>query len=65
MASEPPLVKSTARAAEDDDPDLRAAIEASLREANAPRASAPVVEDEAPTPRNTYNAPLPVRFDLC
>jgi hepatocyte growth factor-regulated tyrosine kinase substrate len=32
---------------DDDDPDLRAAIEASLREANAPRPSAPVVE----TPR--------------
>lgn len=33
---------------EEDDPDLKAAIEASLREANAPKPSAPVV---AETPR--------------
>lgn len=46
--SEPPLVdhSSGAGAEEEDDPDMRAAIEASLREANAPKASAPVVEDE-------------------
>lgn len=48
--SEPPLVEqrtrptttSHARADEEDDPDLRAAIEASLRESNAPRPSAPL-----------------------
>jgi len=43
--SEPPLVEHnsqrSAQAEGDDDPDLRAAIEASLREANAPRPSAP------------------------
>lgn len=47
QASEPPLVErstrpSSAAAAEEDDPDLRAAIEASLREANAPKPSAPI-----------------------
>lgn len=46
--SEPPLVDHSGSAGteEEDDPDMRAAIEASLREANAPKASAPVVEDE-------------------
>ncbi|KAH9064959.1 ubiquitin binding protein [Lactarius vividus] len=43
--SEPPLVEHSARrpaqAEGDDDPDLRAAIEASLREASAPKPSAP------------------------
>ena len=43
--SEPPLVEHASRpsmgANEDDDPDLKAAIEASLREANAPKPSAP------------------------
>ncbi|KAH8101476.1 ubiquitin binding protein [Cristinia sonorae] len=41
---EPPLVErpSTQVAAEEEDPDLKAAIEASLREANAPRPSAPL-----------------------
>ena len=43
--SEPPLVEHNSRrstqAEEDDDPDLKAAIEASLREANAPKPSAP------------------------
>ncbi len=48
--SEPPLIDQRTRpheaapsqAQEEDDPDLRAAIEASLREANAPRPSAPL-----------------------
>lgn len=43
--SEPPLVDRRTHPAvkeEEEDPDLRAAIEASLREANAPRPSAPV-----------------------
>ena len=43
--SEPPLVEHASRppraADEDEDPDLKAAIEASLREANAPKPSAP------------------------
>jgi len=48
--SEPPIVdrgsRPTAQAAdEEDDPDLRAAIEASLREANAPKPSAPIAFD--------------------
>ncbi|CDO71741.1 hypothetical protein BN946_scf184920.g25 [Trametes cinnabarina] len=48
--SEPPLVDNTPRPYgssqnEEDDPDLRAAIEASLREANAPKPSAPIVID--------------------
>ncbi|EJD04541.1 ubiquitin binding protein [Fomitiporia mediterranea MF3/22] len=46
QTSEPPLVdrKTRPQAADDDesDPDLRAAIEASLREANAPKPSAPI-----------------------
>jgi growth factor-regulated tyrosine kinase substrate len=42
--SEPPLVEHASQpsiGAEDDDPDLKAAIEASLSEANAPKPSAP------------------------
>lgn len=49
QASEPPLIEQRTRPNgpfqtidEDDDPDLRAAIEASLREANAPKPSAPL-----------------------
>ena len=64
--SEPPLVDrrshpytSSSRAQEEEeDPDLKAAIEASLREASAPRPSAPVVIDtpyqEQPTYGNGY-----------
>ncbi|KAF9554782.1 ubiquitin binding protein [Agrocybe pediades] len=61
--SEPPIVdrstypsdRKTAVVDDDDDPDLKAAIEASLREANAPKPSAPVVletprAEEAPHP---------------
>ncbi|KAG9014752.1 Vacuolar protein-sorting-associated protein 27 [Tulasnella sp. JGI-2019a] len=51
--SEPPeIVRDTRPSAaddEEDDPELRAAIEASLREAHAPKPSAPVVEDEPAT----------------
>lgn len=50
--SEPPLVDRKTYPppkAEEDDPDLRAAIEASLREANAPKPSAPITLD---TPRS-------------
>ncbi|KAJ3515653.1 hypothetical protein NLJ89_g1623 [Agrocybe chaxingu] len=54
--SEPPIVdrstypsdRKTAIAEDEDDPDLKAAIEASLREANAPKPSAPIVVE---TPR--------------
>ncbi|KAH9850576.1 ubiquitin binding protein [Lenzites betulinus] len=49
QTSEPPLVDRAgpryAPAQEEEDPDLRAAIEASLREANAPKPSAPIVID--------------------
>lgn len=50
--SEPPLVdrntySNTKAPISEDDPDLRAAIEASLREANAPKPSAPVVVETA------------------
>ncbi|THH10571.1 hypothetical protein EW145_g1224 [Phellinidium pouzarii] len=58
QTSEPPLfdraTRPQANTTEDDeenDPELRAAIEASLREANAPRASAPIpVAVETPRP---------------
>ncbi|KAI0761172.1 ubiquitin binding protein [Trametes elegans] len=53
QTSEPPLVdrpshpysSSYSRDEEEEDPDLKAAIEASLREANAPKPSAPIVID--------------------
>ncbi|EJF58826.1 ubiquitin binding protein [Dichomitus squalens LYAD-421 SS1] len=53
QTSEPPLVDNSTRSyasssysrEEEDDPDLKAAIEASLREANAPKPSAPIVID--------------------
>lgn len=57
-ASEPPLFDRQTRpsADEEQDPDLRAAIEASLRDANAPRPSAPVAME---TPRmETYSPGL-------
>lgn len=54
--SEPPIVDRTthpvkkhAGEEEDEDPDLKAAIEASLREANAPKPSAPIAVE---TPRS-------------
>ncbi|KAF8308647.1 FYVE-domain-containing protein, partial [Clavulina sp. PMI_390] len=71
--SEPPLVDSSAAVANgeyDDDPDLKAAIEASLREANAPKPSAPVAMDEpsyavpgAYQPTHSHTQPLP-SYDL-
>ena len=70
QTSEPPLVdrSSRPRSADDEenDPDLRAAIEASLREANAPEASAPapvespVVETSGQSyTSSSYTAPTP------
>ncbi|KAI0638880.1 hypothetical protein C8Q77DRAFT_1267729 [Trametes polyzona] len=56
QTSEPPIVdRPTSRYTneEEDDPDLRAAIEASLREANAPKPSAPIVIDAS----DRYAAP--------
>lgn len=64
QTSEPPLVDRTTRPdsksyqSEEDDPDLRAAIEASLREANAPKPSAPIVEaPRSENPSLAYGAP--------
>ena len=61
--SEPPMVAphvpAPPQAHDEEDPELRAAIEASLREANAPRPSAPVfaVQED---PASRYNAPAVV-----
>lgn len=58
--SEPPIIDHSSRptaqpAEEEDDPDLKAAIEASLREANAPKPSAPIAL-EAPQ-ADSYTGP--------
>ncbi|KAJ7479982.1 hypothetical protein B0H11DRAFT_2026043 [Mycena galericulata] len=59
--TEPPLVDRSThpkpQASEEDDPDLRAAIEASLRESNAPRPSAPMAIETPRTeePGYAYN----------
>ena len=47
--SEPPIIDRATRPEDDEAEQLRVAIEASLREAQAPRPSAPIV-DEVPTP---------------
>ncbi|KAF5376903.1 hypothetical protein D9615_007208 [Tricholomella constricta] len=59
--SEPPIIDRSSHPKatssineEEDDPDLRAAIEASLREANAPQPSAPVALE---SPRTEYSGP--------
>ena len=68
QSSEPPIVDRATRPyarspqEEEDDPDLRAAIEASLREANAPKPSAPIVidaTDRAPFPAPGYAQSYP------
>lgn len=65
--SEPPIIDRSNYApsrkvviAEEDDPDLKAAIEASLREANAPKPSAPLVVEtpRAEEPSYKYKSPL-------
>lgn len=60
--SEPPIVDRTSHpdtkypiADEEDDPDLKAAIEASLREANAPKPSAPVALDSPRIEQPSYS----------
>lgn len=56
--SEPPLVQRSERGqVEDDDDDLRAAIEASLREAHAPQPSAPAAEPNLTT-AGGYDSPV-------
>ncbi|KAJ6573830.1 vacuolar sorting-associated protein Vps27 [Mycena vulgaris] len=61
--TEPPLVDRSThpkpQALEEDDPDLRAAIEASLRESNAPRPSAPMAVEtpRIEEPGFAYNGP--------
>ncbi|KAF8634107.1 hypothetical protein AX15_001073 [Amanita polypyramis BW_CC] len=51
--SEPPIIERPSySAADEDDPDLKAAIEASLREANAPKPSAPT---PGPEESQTYS----------
>ncbi|KAH7910014.1 hypothetical protein BJ138DRAFT_1153929 [Hygrophoropsis aurantiaca] len=59
--SEPPLVDRSThpdfKSTEEDDPDLRAAIEASLREANAPRPSAPVEVQQPEQPNYQLSQP--------
>lgn len=69
LTSEPPLVdRSTypgqtrpVSAEDEDDPELRAAIEASLREANAPRPSAPVAIETPADERRAFTLP---NYDL-
>ena len=54
--SEPPIVdrSSYSTTEDEDDPDLKAAIDASLREANAPRPSAPTPRPEDDSYSYTY-----------
>lgn len=59
--SEPPIIDRMTRSEDDEDEHLRAAIEASLREAQAPRPSAPIV-DEVPT--TVATAPTVAPYEL-
>ncbi|KAG6333176.1 hypothetical protein ID866_5913 [Astraeus odoratus] len=66
--SEPPIVDHSTRpnrsvpVEEEDDPDLRAAIEASLREANMPKPSAPVDVQPVEDSHSTSYAGLPQSY---
>ena len=60
--SEPPIIDRTTRSEDDEDEQLRAAIEASLREAHAPRPSAPIVE-EIPAPTATVPTVAPYELN--
>lgn len=62
QVSEPPIIDRVSRSADDEDEQLRAAIEASLREAHAPRPSAPIVE-EIPTPVATVPTVAPYELN--
>ncbi|OBZ79382.1 Vacuolar protein sorting-associated protein 27 [Grifola frondosa] len=74
QSSEPPIVdhmthpyaSSSRSEEEEEDPDLKAAIEASLREANAPKASAPVVIEPSPDRSSSayVSAPVIPNYDL-
>ncbi|KAF5385577.1 hypothetical protein D9757_006796 [Collybiopsis confluens] len=58
--SEPPIVDRFSRpnaTPEEDDPDLKAAIEASLQEANAPKPSAPIVVETPRSEQPSYDGP--------
>ncbi|KAF9493394.1 ubiquitin binding protein [Pleurotus eryngii] len=59
--SEPPIFERSthfaAVAEDEDDPDLRAAIEASLREASAPKPSAPVALETPRAEQSSYELP--------
>ncbi|KAG8844412.1 Vacuolar protein-sorting-associated protein 27 [Tulasnella sp. 330] len=65
--SEPPEIARDSRPAaaddEEDDPELRAAIEASLREAHAPKASAPVVDEDQATIQEASHDLQPLESD--
>lgn len=66
QTSEPPLIDRSSRpttiAEEENDPDLRAAIEASLREASAPKASAPAPV-ETPVEASGYSYSSSSHYD--
>jgi hepatocyte growth factor-regulated tyrosine kinase substrate len=62
QVSEPPIIDRATRPEDDENEQLRAAIEASLREAQAPRPSAPIV-DEAPTPAATVPTVSPYELN--